>query len=174
MEQTTQTQLVEIQQVVLRMSKYFVAFCEEHNLTCYFCGGGCIGAIRSQGFIQWDDDLDFFMPRQDYEKLKVLWPKYADTERYPLLVASKTYNDHNSFMTIRDAQTTFIKTYQDGLAIPHGIPIDIFPLDGAPKGNFQRKKQKIWALIYALFCSQLGIIEYLSIEKGSLSYLALC
>ena len=38
----------------------------------------------------------------------------------------KTYNDHNSFMTIRDAQTTFIKTYQDGLAIPHGIPIDIF------------------------------------------------
>ena len=33
MEQTTQTQLVEIQQVVLRMSKYFVAFCEEHNLT---------------------------------------------------------------------------------------------------------------------------------------------
>ena len=37
MEQTTQTQLVEIQQVVLRMSKYFVAFCEEHNLTCYFC-----------------------------------------------------------------------------------------------------------------------------------------
>ena len=36
MEQTTQTQLVEIQQVVLRMSKYFVAFCEEHNLTCYF------------------------------------------------------------------------------------------------------------------------------------------
>ena len=38
-------------------------------------------------------------------------------------------------------QTTFIKTYQDGLAIPHGIPIDIFPLDGAP-GNFQRKKQK--------------------------------
>ncbi|HGW2852416.1 TPA: phosphorylcholine transferase LicD [Enterococcus faecalis] len=154
MEQTTQTQLVEIHQVVLRMSKYFVAFCEEHNLTCYFCGGGCIGAIRSQGFIPWDDDLDFFMPRPDYEKLKVLWPKYADTERYPLLVASKTYNDHNSFMTIRDAQTTFIKTYQDGLAIPHGIPIDIFPLDGAPKGNFQRKKQKIWALIYALFCSQ--------------------
>ena len=46
MEQTTQTQLVEIQQVVLRMSKYFVAFCEEHNLTCYFCGGGWIGAIK--------------------------------------------------------------------------------------------------------------------------------
>ena len=89
--------------------KIFCGFCEEHNLTCYFCGGGCIGAIRSQGFIPWDDDLDFFMPRPDYEKLKVLWPKYADTECYPLLVASKTYNDHNSFMTIRDARQRLLK-----------------------------------------------------------------
>ena len=81
-------------------------------------------------------------------------------------------------MTIRDAQTTFIKTYQDGLAIPHGIPIDIFPLDGAPKGNFQRKKQNLGInLCFILFTSgtrktwwhfsngESGIIEYLSIEK---------
>lgn len=94
------------------------------------------------------------MPRQDYEKIKELWPKYADVERYPLLVASENYNDHNSFMTIRDANTTFVKTYQEGMAIPHGIPIDIFPLDGAPEKSAQRKIQKMWALVYALFCSQ--------------------
>ena len=136
------------------MSKYFVQFCQENNLLCYFCGGGCIGAVRSQGFIPWDDDLDFFMPRPDYEKLKKLWPQKADINRYPLLVASKTYNDHNSFITIRDTATTFIKPYQEDLDIPHGLPIDIFPLDGAPEGKLRRKIQKFWALIYALFCSQ--------------------
>lgn len=40
------------------------------------------------------------------------------------------------------------------MAIPHGIPIDIFPLDGAPEKSAQRKIQKMWALVYALFCSQ--------------------
>lgn len=147
-------ELRNVQQVVLEIAQYFVDFCNKHDLLCYFCGGGCIGSIRHQGFIPWDDDLDFFMPRQDYEKIKELWPKYADVERYPLLVASENYNDHNSFMTIRDANTTFVKTYQEGMAIPHGIPIDIFPLDGAPEKSAQRKIQKMWALVYALFCSQ--------------------
>lgn len=154
MQEMTQTDLKEIQAVTLTMSKYFVQFCQENNLLCYFCGGGCIGAVRSQGFIPWDDDLDFFMPRPDYEKLKKLWPQKANINRYPLLVASKTYNDHNSFITIRDTATTFIKPYQEDLDIPHGLPIDIFPLDGAPEGKLRRKIQKFWALIYALFCSQ--------------------
>ena len=154
MQEMSQTELKEIQAVTLTMSKYFVQFCQENNLLCYFCGGGCIGAVRNQGFIPWDDDLDFFMPRPDYEKLKKLWPQKADINRYPLLVAYKTYNDHNSFITIRDTATTFIKPYQEDLDIPHGLPIDIFPLDGAPEGNLRRKIQKFWALIYALFCSQ--------------------
>lgn len=154
MQEMSQTDLKEIQAVTLTMSKYFVQFCQENNLLCYFCGGGCIGAVRNQGFIPWDDDLDFFMPRPDYEKLKKLWPQKADINRYSLLVASKTYNDHNSFITIRDTATTFIKPYQEDLDIPHGLPIDIFPLDGAPEGNLRRKIQKFWALIYALFCSQ--------------------
>lgn len=146
--------LEDIQQVTFEMAKYFVDFCQKHQLLCYLCGGGCIGSVRDQGFIPWDDDLDFFMPRQDYEQLKILWRKHGNIKKYPLLVASKDYNDHNSFMTIRDAETTFIKTYQQDLDIPHGIPIDIFPLDGAPKKQWQKSIQKKWALVYALFCSQ--------------------
>ena len=72
----------EIQEKELNMLLYFKEFCDKHNLRFYLCGGGLIGAIRHNGFIPWDDDLDLFMPRPDYEKLAELWPKYADTERY--------------------------------------------------------------------------------------------
>ncbi len=61
--------LKEIQNKSLEMAEYFVEFCREHDLLCYLCGGGAIGGLRNKGFIPWDDDLDFFMPRKDYEKL---------------------------------------------------------------------------------------------------------
>ena len=56
------TDLKAIQARSLEMAEYFVAFCKEHDLLCYLCGGGAIGALRNKGFIPWDDDLDFFMP----------------------------------------------------------------------------------------------------------------
>ena len=141
----------EIQNVDLEMAKYFVNFCDKNGLLCYFCGGGCIGAVRHEGFIPWDDDLDFFMPRDDYEELKKKW---NDTEKYALVYPTKDYNDHNMFITLRDKTTTMIKPYQADLDMVHGVSIDIFPLDGCPKG-IKRKIQIFWGLIYQLFCSQI-------------------
>ncbi|MDU6268314.1 MAG: LicD family protein, partial [Streptococcus mitis] len=111
------TDLKAIQARSLEMAEYFVAFCKEHDLLCYLCGGGAIGALRNKGFIPWDDDLDFFMPRKDYEKLAELWPRYAD-ERYFLSKSNKDFVDRNLFITIRDKETTCIKPYQQDLDLP--------------------------------------------------------
>ena len=143
--------LNQVQAVDLEMAKYFVKYCEENGLLCYFCGGGCIGAVRHHGFIPWDDDLDFFMPRPDYEKLKRIW---KDTEKYALAFPTKTYNNHNIFITLCDKGTTMIKPYQTDIDMAHGITIDIFPLDGCPSG-WRRNLQKIYGLAYQLFCAQL-------------------
>ncbi len=43
--------LKAIQARSLEMAEYFVAFCKEHDLLCYLCGGGAIGALRNKGFI---------------------------------------------------------------------------------------------------------------------------
>ena len=145
-------EIKELQKVILQMAQYFVDFCNKHNLLCYFCGGGCIGAVRHKGFIPWDDDLDFFMPRDDYEKLKSVW---KDTNRYVLLYPTEKYNDHNIFITMRDKNTTMIKPYQKNIDMVHGIAIDIFPLDGFPKNRLQRWWQVFWGLIYQLYCAQM-------------------
>ncbi len=152
----SEEELKGLQRINLQMAEYFVSFCEEHDLLCYFCGGGCIGAVRHKGFIPWDDDLDFFMPRDDYEKLAELWNRdTACSQRYVLCKPSLNFIDHNEFITIRDKETTLIKPYQAGLDIVHGVALDIFPLDGYPASKIKRKMQCIWAMVYSLFCTQI-------------------
>ncbi len=162
-----------LQAKCLEMAEYFVQFCKENDLLCYLCGGGAIGTLRHKGFIPWDDDLDFFMPRKDYEKLAQLWPQKADS-RYQLSKSNENYIDRNLFITIRDTQTTCIKPYQQDLDIPHGLALDVLPLDYYPANELSRKKQVIAALVYSLFCAQTIPEKHGGIMKlGSQALLAL-
>ena len=147
--------LKEIQKKSLEMYLYFHDFCDKHGLLHYFCGGCCIGAVRNKGFIPWDDDIDIFMPRKDYERLKELWKEHADNNKFPILFPTEGFINHNLFITIVDSTTTYIRPYQKNLDIPHGLVLDIFPLDGYPSSKLDRTSQVMWALIYSLFCAQL-------------------
>ncbi len=134
---------------------YFKTFCDEHGLLFYFCGGCCIGALRHKGFIPWDDDIDIFMPRDDYEKLCELWPKHAATEYFSLVRAKDSNSISQIFTTIVNNNTTLVKPHQVNLDIPHGVSMDVFPLDGYPNSKFARRKQVFWALIYSLYLAQM-------------------
>ncbi|MBQ8532589.1 MAG: LicD family protein [Clostridia bacterium] len=143
----TAEQVRKMQLKGLEMALFFDRFCTEHSLTYFLCGGCCIGSIRNGGFIPWDDDVDVFMPRADYEKLKQLW---RDTEEYSIQYPTREICTENQFLTICANNTTFIKTYQMNLDINHGLVLDVLPLDGCPTG-IKRKIQKLWALLYSLF-----------------------
>ncbi len=60
--------LKETQQAFLELLGEFDAICAEHHLRYDLCGGSMLGAVRHQGFIPWDDDIDVAMPRPDYER----------------------------------------------------------------------------------------------------------
>lgn len=150
----TTEQLRELQLKELELLLVFKKFCEDKGLTFYFCGGCCIGALRHKGFVPWDDDIDIFMPRRDYERLYDLWKQFGDNEKYPILRTTKDFFSGNIFTTIVDASTTWIKPDFVDLDIPQGIPMDIFPLDGCPKGGFARKRQLISAMLFSLYNAQ--------------------
>ena len=61
----------------------FVSICEAHSLRYYLLGGTLLGAVRHNGFIPWDDDVDVCMPRPDYEAFLAL-PKETFKEPYSL------------------------------------------------------------------------------------------
>lgn len=147
--------LRSLQMKGLEILLYFKEFCDKHGLLFYFCGGCCIGALRHNGFIPWDDDVDVFMPRKDYEKLYKLWNNNADIGKYSCLRTTKERFSGHIFTTIVDNNTTLIKPTQKNLDIPHGVTIDVFPLDGCPSKKIKRKIQMLWALLYSLYLAQL-------------------
>lgn len=155
MGKLTESEIKKLQSIDIEMAEVFVEFCNRNKLLCYLCGGGCIGAIRHHGMIPWDDDLDFFMPREDYEKAIVLWQEEMRNTPYALEISDKNHVDHNLFFTIRDRRTTYIKPYQKDEDIVHGVVLDVLPLDGYPDKKFQRRMQCFWALVYSLYCAQI-------------------
>lgn len=151
----TENELSGLQNKSLEILIYFKEFCRRHKLNFCLCGGCCIGAIRHKGFIPWDDDVDVFMPRKDYEKLPKLWEKYADTKKYSCNRTTKEKFMGNIMTTITDNRTTVIRPWQKKTDGHKGVMIDILPLDGcAPKG-IKRKLQMMWSMIFSLYCSKM-------------------
>ena len=154
-------ELREVQLKSLEVFKYFKQVCEKENLTTYFCGGCCIGTIRHKGFIPWDDDVDVFMPRHDYDRLISVWNKYDLNGKYPIHRAGFSNNfGRMLFTVVTDRDTTFIKQERADLDIDQGLNLDIIPLDGCPDSKFKQRVQSFWALIYSLYCADMIPINH--------------
>lgn len=133
---------------------YFQKICEKNHLTFYLAGGTAIGALRHKGFIPWDDDIDVFMPRPDYEKLTKIWNSEADTSRYIFCRSTDKINYHHHAASIMDITTTWIEQRNVDSDIPQGIVMDVIPLDGCPDLKIQRFFQLFYAFVFALFNPQ--------------------
>ena len=60
--------MTEKQKYLLKLFREVDEICREHNLRYVLAGGSLIGALRHEGFVPWDDDVDLYMPRPDWEK----------------------------------------------------------------------------------------------------------
>ena len=137
-------QLSEVKQIELDILKNFAAFCNEHNLNYVLAYGTLLGCIRHNGFIPWDDDIDVFMLRDDYEKL--LSMKNLFEGKFSKL-KFKNLGDKDypfGFLKITD-DTTRVEEKEIEAKYQYGIWIDVFPLDKVSSG--EKKHIKNWRKI---------------------------
>lgn len=120
-------EMTAMQYKLLMMLEYFHRFCIDNNIKYYVVGGTTLGAVRHNGFIPWDDDIDVGLPRDDYERLLQLFPK--SNNQY---IIESVYSSDKTFCycfsKIYDTSTTLIENISK--PIKRGIYIDIFPIDG--------------------------------------------
>ncbi len=140
-----------LQEKLLEIFLYFKKICEDNNLV-YWCGGGTmLGAVRHGGFIPWDDDLDVFMPRKDYDKLFQIWNEVADSSKYVLVRTDREHNYHHTAMNLVDVTTTYINRHSENEDIYHGCYIDVIPFEGCPNSKLGRAKQIYHSIIYDIY-----------------------
>lgn len=134
----------KLKTMLVDMMKWFHEFCIRNNLRYYVLGGTMLGAVRHEGFIPWDDDIDVGMPRNDYEILIELM-KEETKSRYVLETPDTEEKDfYYPFSKLYDTKTTLVENtkYQ----IKRGIYLDIFPLDGV--GNSFEESKKFAESVY--------------------------
>ncbi len=135
-------ELEEHRKLQIAILEDLASFCKKHNLRYYLAYGTLIGAVRHQGFIPWDDDIDIQMPREDYNKLIELYNKEKGENARYYLVSPNDKRSLNAFTKIIDT-TTIKKQFGIAYKTPDdylGVDIDVFPLDGAPSDKEEYKK----------------------------------
>ena len=144
----------------LDLYRVFERACRANNLTYYWAYGNLLGAARHQGFIPWDDDIDVFLFRKDYEKLCSI---AKDVFKYPYFFQNEHTDPgaHIAFSKLRNCETSAILDFERPYKYLYnqGIFLDIFPIDNVPDNQnelkvLERKIKRIkyrtvrWARIF--------------------------
>lgn len=144
-------ELKQLQKKSLEIAKYFTGFCRKYDIKIFLFAGSLLGAVREQGFIPWDDDMDMMILAPDFEKLMKCWDKYGDKEHYSICCTTKHYNDHHLSFSIRDNYTTFITEASESTDTNQGVAIDFDALHACPDNKLEQKIQLLLAAGRSLF-----------------------
>lgn len=123
----------------LEIYKEVAKICDRHGLRYYATDGTALGAVRHNGFIPWDDDLDISMPRPDYEKFMAIANK-----ELPSRLRFWNYEDEPGFIFLFgkvqcvDKEAVIALEEKLGHRLSNGLFIDVFPIDGYPESKFEK------------------------------------
>ena len=138
-----QLTIEEVKKMNLDILSVVADFCEKNGLRYWLYYGTLIGAIRHNGYIPWDDDIDIAMPRPDYEKFLKTFNQTSGS-LYKVIEDRISIGYHTPFAKVHNPETIIESEFSDEMAF--GVFIDIFPFDGV-KDEKQSKKTHILTLI---------------------------
>lgn len=121
--------LDECHEILLALGKEFHAICIENAIPYYMLGGTMLGAIRHKGFIPWDDDMDFGIPRLYFDRFIEACAK-RNMGHYKLYTKEDSSMVTNDVLKFADTRTIIEETFKGKMEDDNiGVNIDIFPLD---------------------------------------------
>lgn len=153
----------ELFKKLLDLIQEFDRVCTKYGIQWFAAGGTALGAVRHKGFIPWDDDIDIYLLRAEYEKLKSVSHEF----RMPYFFQNPSTDPGypKCFSRLRNSDTTEIPFDDAAMKCNLGIFIDIFPLDVLPNSivlqKFQQKRLKLIRMMlnsYSRYYAGVGTI----------------
>ncbi len=142
--QITEDESEKLKSCLLEMAADIDLRCRKNGIHLFLVGGSLLGAVRHQGFIPWDDDMDFGLLREEYEKLKTVFDaEFGDC--YELRCPNSGRPNGNRFMQVFK-KGTVLKTVGDNNPFcPQNVYLDIFPYDYVPENRLLRRLKGLYA-----------------------------
>lgn len=143
----------EFKKIAYGVLEHFKSICEKNDIYYILSFGTVLGAVRHNGFIPWDDDIDVCVFRKDYVRLIEAFEK-ENNSRYRL-ISTEVDSDYSlPHMKIVNTDTLLIQSGRKNY-FPLGVWIDVFALDNVPDNLNERKKyfrrlekyQSIWSIL---------------------------
>ena len=140
--------MTEKQQYLLKLFREIDEMCKKHNLRYVMAGGSLIGVARNEGFIPWDDDVDIYMPRDDWNKLVELSDQVLPPNRaFQCVDVDRSYT--NTFPRYASTDTCAIHRHQIIGKDKAGEIIDVLTLDPIPDDDREYEKYRTHLMIYS-------------------------
>ena len=128
MDDTVRNKLREVQISIL---DEIVRICEENGLRYCLTGGTCLGAIRHEGYIPWDDDIDIVMPRADFQSFIKITTEAGPGDFFLDYYMSNPRYGH-CFAKYCKSNTLFIEP----IGLKQAIYVDIYVQDKVPSPSY--------------------------------------
>ncbi len=125
------------QAIVFEMLREFDRICKEENIPYSLAGGTLLGALRHKDLIPWDDDIDLFMLRKDYDRFLEKFAGKELSNPYYKVIDINTGFAGQTFARMVDLRT---HTSSKLSLTFKNLWIDILPVDAVPDGYNDRRK----------------------------------
>lgn len=130
----------EHKRLLIDLLSYINEFCLQNSIKYFFGYGTLLGAVRHQGFIPRDDDVDICMLREDYNRFLTMFSYNAVRSNYSLLSLESTSRNYSfPYAKVIDNRTLLVENVSHPCLL--GVYIDVFPLDYCPETHFKTALQ---------------------------------
>lgn len=150
-------ELDELKKIQIQILDEVVHFCDKHQIKYFLMAGTLLGAVRHQGYIPWDDDIDIGMLREDYERFLELYSK----ENGSYYIYTHRLNSKSTFPFIKVClKNTLVKEELLSSEDEYGVNIDIFPIDSISSENQFKVIDTIMSLLKKRYFKAANLATY--------------